>query len=180
MLNEIKDIAQERAWDIVLALVGGYIAIKDIDTKTKVTAFFILFLGSVFLFPYAGFDSVCTRKRLYLAKNGRRISTLGNPSWCRSFTQNPRPVFLITGEGKRFFIYPEQRMNLINYFMGVATLIASSYISIVVFFVIHRMNKHTSWGMASWVISVGALGAMGALKSLIYVFGLGAVMKKEA
>lgn len=63
-------------------------------------------------------------------------------------------------------------MNLINYFMGVATLIASSYISIVVFFVIHRMNKHTPWGMASWVISVGALGAMGALKSLIYVFGL--------
>lgn len=50
MLNEIKDIAQERAWDIVLALVGGYIAIKDIDTKTKVTAFFILFFSVVFSF----------------------------------------------------------------------------------------------------------------------------------
>lgn len=63
-------------------------------------------------------------------------------------------------------------MNLINYFMGIATLIASSYISIVVFFIIHRMNKETSWVTASWVIFISGLGAMGAIKSIVYVIGI--------
>lgn len=52
MLNEIKDIAQEKAQDITLALVGAYIAIKDIDTKTKLTTFFILVFSVSFSFAF--------------------------------------------------------------------------------------------------------------------------------
>lgn len=50
MRDFFKTLITERAWEAVVAIVGGYIAIKDLEGKSKFCVFMLLLCAIVFSF----------------------------------------------------------------------------------------------------------------------------------
>jgi hypothetical protein len=62
-------------------------------------------------------------------------------------------------------------MPVLIFVSVLATLIASSYLSVACFCIIQRMNDRTPWSLALPIIAIAALGAYGFIESIAYLSG---------